>query len=136
MRPLPSLDDQIPVGGKLTFVYDAASNVVRLCTRPADANAGQWSNELAVPCGVTLTFTRGTRSGTIEDVKSGDGEALSTCHRLRSREVALNPATSKGTELQDQLVFLIEEENNKHAISILVDSPSRVTGDIIVIGRE
>jgi hypothetical protein len=53
---------------------------------------------------------------------------LSTCHRLRSRDVAMHPAAQKGAlELHDVIIFLVEAPNNKHAISILVDSPSRVT---------
>jgi hypothetical protein len=131
-----SIDDQIPSGGKLTFIYDSGDDVVRVCTRQSNAQRKPWRSDLAIPCSVTLTFTKGTRYCTLEDVKSGDGEVLSTCHRLRSREVALKPSTARGVELQDLLVFLVEGENNKHVISILIDTPSRVTGDIIVIGRD
>jgi hypothetical protein len=130
-------DSQIPVGGKLTFIYDPSDDVVRVCTRQAPAQRRPWRNDLAIPCNVTLTFTRGTRYCTLEDVLAGDGEVLSTCHRMRSREVALRQPTPSGVELSDMLVFLVEGANNKHVISILVDTPSRVTapGDIVV-GRD
>ena len=92
-----SIDDQIPVGGKLTFIYDSSDDVVRVCTRQCVAQRSPWRSDFAAPCGVTLTFTRGTRYCTIEDVKAGNGEVLSACHRLRSREVALHPARDKGS---------------------------------------
>ena len=83
--------------------------------------------DFAAPCNVTLTFTRGQRYCTVEDVKTGNAEVLSACHRLRSREVAMQPKTARGAiELQDMLVFLVQGEpgsKSKHAISILVDSP-------------
>ena len=123
-----SIGDEIPVGGKLTFIYDAGEDVVRVCTRQVPTQRKPWRSDFAVPCSVTLNFTRGTRYCTVEDVKAGNGEVLSTCHRLRSREVALQPSTSAGVELHDVLVFLVQGENSKHVISMLVDTPSRVTG--------
>ena len=120
-------NDQIPVGGKLTFIYDSDDNVVRVCTRPVASQRKPWRSDLAIPCSVTLTFTRGTRYCTLADVNAGNGEVLSGCHRLRSREVALNPSTATGTELNDIIVFLVQGDNGKHVISILVDTPSRVT---------
>jgi hypothetical protein len=131
-----TLTDQIPVGGKLTFIYDSVDNVVRVCTRQVATQRKPWRSDLAVPCSVTLTFTRGTRYCTFADVNTGNGETLSTCHRLRSHEVALQPATAKGVELNDMIVFLVQAENGKHAISILVDSPSRVTTEGSAQGKE
>ena len=132
-----AIDDQIPVGGKLTFVYDSSDDVVRVCTRQVPTQRKPWRSDFAIPCSVTLTFTRGTRYCTIEDVKAGNAEVLSSCHRLRSREVALQPSNTNGVELHDFLVFLVQGENSKHVISILVDTPSRVTGnDGVVIGKD
>jgi len=121
-----SLADQIPVGGKLTFIYDSGDDVVRVCTRQVTTQRKPWRSDLAVPCGVTLTFTRGTRYCTIEDIKAGNAEVLSSCHRLRSHEVALQPS-DKGLELHDMIVFLVQGASGKHVISVLVDSPARVT---------
>ena len=78
-----TLDDHIPTGGKLTFVFDAEENVVRICTRTSSRQRGPWNMDFASPCGVTLVFTRGTRYCTIDDVKAGNAEVLSSCHRLR-----------------------------------------------------
>jgi hypothetical protein len=123
-----TLDDHIPVGGKLTFVLDSQDNVVRVCTRNVAGQRNQWKMDFAAPCSVTLNFTRGQRYCTLEDVKAGNAEVLSGCHRLRSRDIAMRPATTKGSvELNDMIVFLVQGENNKHVISILVDSPARVT---------
>jgi hypothetical protein len=129
-------NDQIPAGGKLTFVYDSDDNVVRVCTRPVASQRKPWRSDLAIPCSVTLTFTRGTRYCTLADVSAGDGEVLSNCHRLRSREVALKPSTAAGAELNDILVFLVPGENGKHVISILVDTPARVTTPEVVRGSD
>lgn len=131
-----SLGDQVPVGGKLTFIYDSGDDVVRVCTREVAAQRKPWRSDLAVPCGVTLTFTRGTRYCTLEDVKAGNAEVLSSCHRLRSREVALRPQTSAGIELHDMIVFLVEGQAGKHVISILIDSPARVTDQGTATGRD
>lgn len=119
--------DDIPVGGKLTFIYDSSDDVVRVCTRQVPSQRKPWRSDLAVPCSVTLKFTRGTRYCTVDDVNAGNAEVLSSCHRLRSKEVALKPATAQGAELNDLLIFLVEGTGNKHVISILVDTPSRVT---------
>jgi hypothetical protein len=131
-----SLADQIPVGGKLTFIYDSSDDVVRVCTRQVTTQRRPWRSDLAVPCGVTLTFTKGTRYCTQADVKAGNGEVLSSCHRLRSREVALQPSTASGQEISDMIVFLVQGSNGKHSISILVDSPSRVTTNGSAHGTE
>ena len=129
------MNDQFPVGGKLTFIYDSGDDVVRVCTRTAPGQRGPWRMDLAGGCNVGLLFTQGTRYCTLEDVKAGDGEVLSQCHRLRSREVALKPSTTRGTvELKDLLVFLLAGDGPKRSIAILVDTPSRVTGDGIIIG--
>jgi hypothetical protein len=131
-----SFSDQIPVGGKLTFIYDADDDVVRICTRTAPGQKGPWRMDLAGGCNVALNFTRGTRYCTLEDIKAGDGEVLSGCHRLRSREVALKPSTTRGAvELKDMIVFLLSAERGKDAIAILIDTPSRVTTDGSVVGK-
>lgn len=132
-----SINDHIPVGGKLTFVFDADDNVVRVCTRTVAAQRGPWRMDFAVPCNVTLTFTRGTRYCTVEDVKAGNAEVLSSCHRLRSRDIAMRPARVKGAvELNDMIAFLVQGEGGKHVISILVDSPSRVTDSGSATGKD
>jgi len=83
-----------------------------------------------------MTFTRGTRFCTFEDVKAGNAEVLASCHRLRTRDVAMRPSKVKGAaELNDMIAFLVPQENGKQSMSILVDSPARMTdGGIIVIG--
>lgn len=132
-----NLDDHMPTGGKLTFVFDSEDNVVRICTRNSSRQRNQWSMDFASPCGVTLVFTQGTRYCTFDDVKAGNAEVLSSCHRLRSRDIAMRPAKIKGTvELNDMIAFLILETNGKHAMSILVDSPARVTGNGTIVVRE
>ena len=132
-----AVTEDIPVGGKLTFIYDSSDDVVRVCTRQSGAQRKPWRSDFAVPCNVTLTFTRGTRYCTLEDVRTGNAEILSGCHRLRSREVALKPSGPQGAvELHDLLVFLVEGDGGKHVISILVDTPSRVTGEGTTIGRD
>jgi hypothetical protein len=69
-------------------------------------------------------------------VKAGDGEVLSQCHRLRSREVALQQAPSSNLiELKDMIVFFIPgATRGKYAIAILVDSPARVTEGGVIFG--
>jgi hypothetical protein len=132
-----TLNDHIPVGGKMTFIFDSDDNVVRVCTRTASGQRGPWRMDFAVPCSVTLTFTRGMRYCTIQDVKAGNAEVLSSCHRMRSRDIAMRPAKMKGAvELNDMIAFLVEGENGKHVISILVDSPARVTESGTVIGKD
>jgi len=131
-----SFNDQIPVGGKLTFIYDAGDDVVRICTRTAPSQRGPWRMDLAAGCNVALNFTRGTRYCTLEDIKAGDGEVLSSCHRLRSKEVALKPSKLRGAvELKDMIVFLLSAERGQNSIAILIDSPSRVTEDGSAVGH-
>lgn len=125
-----SLKESMPVGGKLTFVYDSKDNVVRVCTRTVDAQKGSWREDFAKSCGVTMTFTKGTRYCSIDDVKTGDAETLASCHRLRSRDVAMRTPRVKGTtELNDLVAFLVQGADGHKYMSILVDSPSRVTED-------
>ncbi len=135
-----NITDSIPVGGKLTFVYDRDDEVVRVCTRTGPNQRSPWRSDFASPCSVTLRFTRGERYCTVEDVNTGNAEILSACHRLRSREVAMKPKMDRGgVELQDMLVFLVQVEpgsKSKHAISILVDSPARVTIDGSAQGKD
>jgi hypothetical protein len=129
-----TINDHMPIGGRLTFIYDSSDNVVRICTRTVSNQRGAWRMDFANPCGVTMTFTRGQRFCTFEDVKSGNAEVLSGCHRLRSRDVAMRPAAVKGTiELNDMIAFLVQSSDGKKYMSILVDSPSRVTGEGTVI---
>ena len=131
-----TLADHMPIGGKMTFIFDSSDNVVRICTRSVSAQRGQWRMDFANPCGVTMTFTRGTRFCTFEDVKSGNAEVLSACHRLRSRDVAMRPAAVKGTiELNDMIAFLVQGTDGHRYMSILVDSPARVTGDGVIIAK-
>jgi hypothetical protein len=130
------INDQIPIGVKLTFIYDSDDDVVRVCTRTAPGQRGPWRMDMADGCNVALTFTRGTRFCTLEDVKAGDGEVLSQCHRLRSREVALQQSPNSNlVELKDMIVFLVPTSGRrKFSIAILVDSPSRVTGSGVIVG--
>jgi hypothetical protein len=125
-----TLNDHMPVGGKLTFIYDSGDNTVRICTRTVGTQRGAWKMDFATPCGVTMTFTRGTRFCTEEDVKTGNAEVLSACHRLRSRDIAMRPAKIKGTvELNDMIAFLVKAADGHKYLSILIDSPARVTED-------
>ena len=127
-----TLNDHMPTGGKLTFVFDSEDNVVRVCTRNTSKQRGPWSMDFATPCGVTMLFTRGTRFCTVDDVKTGNAEVLSSCHRLRSRDIAMRQSKVKGAvELNDMIAFLIQE-NGKPVMSILVDSPARVTDNGII----
>lgn len=89
-------------------------------------------------CSVELTVTKGERYCTVEDVKAGNAEVLSTCHRMRSHDVALLPAPEKGTtERQDVIVFPIQPGNDGLlSIAILVDAPSRVTNGGVIIGGQ
>lgn len=131
------INDQIPVGGKLTFIYDSEDDVVRICTRTAPGQRGPWRMDLAGGCNVALTFTKGLRFCSLEDVKAGDGETLSSCHRLRTREVALKPSARKDAiELKDMIVFLLPGQKGKNSIAILVDSPARVTSDGVIVGNQ
>jgi hypothetical protein len=131
-----TLDDRVPTGGKLTFVFDASDNVVRICTRSVDSQKAPWRADFTNPCGVTMTFTRGTHFCSFEDVKTGNAETLASCHRLRSNDVAMKPAKAKGAvELNDMVAFLIEGTDGMHYMSIQVDSPSRLTDDgSVVVG--
>jgi len=122
-----SLKDLIPLGGKFTLVYDTSKDVVHLCTKQDAEQQKLWHSDLAAPCGVALTFTRGEHYCTDAEVKTGNSEILASCHRLRSREVALSPPSEKGVERSDLLIFLVKSDNGKNDVTILVDSPSRVT---------
>ena len=132
-----SASDLMPIGGKLTFIFDSEDNTVRVCTRQAASQRGTWRMDMVPGCNVALALTRGQRYCTIEDVKAGNAEVLSACHRLRSHDVALRPSTIKGSlELHDVIVFPVEGATpDSLSIAILVDSPSRVTDGGIVIGH-
>jgi hypothetical protein len=134
-----NINESIPVGGKLTFIYDSDEDVVRVCTRMGPNQSRAWRSDFATPCSVTLRFTRGQRYCTVDDVNTGNAEVLSACHRLRSREVAMKPSTRGAVEVQDMLVFLVESppgSKSKHMISILVDTPARVTVDGHALGGD
>jgi hypothetical protein len=123
-------NDHVPQGGRLTLIYDSTDDVYRLCTRPVANQRAAWRGDWQVPCAVTLTLTKGSRYCTRSDVKAGNADALASCHRLRSREVVMHPsAIANGGELHDMIVFLIEPiaPKRKGGISILLDSPARVT---------
>lgn len=122
-------NDHLPLGGKLTLVYDREENVVRVCTRSVAAQRAVWRMDFAVPCNVALVFTRGQRYCTAEDVKAGNAEVLATCHRLRSHDVAMHPAAVRGAvELHDMIVFLLPpDDSGARKAFVLLDSPSRVT---------
>jgi hypothetical protein len=129
-----TLNDHMPIGGKLTFVFDPEENVVRICTRNSSKQRSPWRMDFAAPCGVTMLFTPGTRYCTLDDVKTGNAEVLSSCHRLRTRDVAMRPSKVKGTvELNDMIAFLVQEANGDRGMMILVDSPARVTSEGSVI---
>lgn len=132
-----SFDDHIPVGGKLTLTLDHEDKVVRLCARSVAKQRTPWRMDFAIPCGVSLNFTLGTRYCSVEDVKAGNAEVLSACHRLRSHDVAMHPAaTAKGAvELNDMIIFLVQNPDGTRAIAVLVDSPSRVTTGGIATGQ-
>lgn len=132
-----SASDLMPIGGKLTFIFDSEDNTVRVCTRQGTSQRGSWRMDMVPGCNVALALTRGERYCTIEEVKAGNAEVLSACHRLRSHDVALRPSKIKGSlELHDVIVFPIEGSTpGAISIAILVDSPSRVTEGGIVIGH-
>jgi hypothetical protein len=130
-----SVDGLMPVGGKLTFVFDSEDNTVRICTRQASNQRFQWRMDLAPGCNVALAVTRGERYCTLEDVKAGNAEVLSACHRLRSRDVALRPSrVNDAVELHDVIVFPLASQGPKVSVAILIDSPARVTDGGIVVG--
>jgi len=132
-----TLKDPVPLGGKLTFVFDADQNVVHVCTRNTSAQSEPWRMDFAKPCGVTMTFTAGTRYCSVDDIKTGNAEVLASCHRLRTHDVAMRPSKEKGAvELSDMVAFLVQGENGKQSMTILVDSPARLTEDgNIIINR-
>lgn len=131
-----SVNDLMPVGGKLTLVFDSEDNTVRVCTRSVPNQRGSWRMDMAPGCNVALAVTRGQRYCTVEDVKAGNAEVLSACHRLRSRDIALRPSRVKGAvELHDVIVFPVEAATDgKLGIAILVDSPARVTDGGVIVG--
>jgi hypothetical protein len=129
--------EQVPAGGKLTFVYDSRQDVVRVCTRDVAEQKGAWSKDLASGCKLELKFTRGERYCTLEDVKASDGEVLSSCHRLRGKDVATRSRAGKDSaELRDMLVFLLSPEKGANSIAIVLDAPSRLTSEgTVIIGK-
>ena len=133
-----SVNDMMPIGGKFTLIYDAEDNTVRICTRSVSNQSGQWRMDMVPGCNVALAITRGERFCTLEDVKAGNAEVLSACHRLRSHDIALRPSAVKGTvELHDVIVFPVEAgSDGKLGIAILVDSPSRVTDGGVIWGKQ
>lgn len=135
-----SLSTNVPIGGKLTFVLDTEANLVRVCTRNSDKQSEPWRMDFATPCGVSMTFTRGARYCTVDDVKAGNAEVLASCHRLRTHDVALRPSTANGAvERNDLVAFLVQGSDGAQSMTILVDSPARLTdpdqGGVIVIRK-
>jgi hypothetical protein len=126
---------RMPQGGKLTLKYDAGKQAVQVCTQAAAGQDGAWSEDLAAGCKVTLNFTRGERYCSLEDVKAGDGEVLASCHRLRGSDVSTKSGATGAAELGDMIVFLLAPEGGKNAIAILIDSPSRVTDEPVIVGK-
>src|SRR6187402_3218 len=61
-----NINESIPVGGKLTFIFDSDDQVVRVCTRTGPTQRQAWRSDFATPCNVTLTFTRGERYCTVD----------------------------------------------------------------------
>lgn len=133
-----SVNDLMPVGGKLTLIFDSEDNTVRVCTRTAPNQRGPWRMDMMPGCNVALVVTKAQRYCTVEDVKAGNAEVLSACHRLRSHDVALRPSRVKGAiELHDVIVFPVESSGNrKLGVAILIDSPSRVTDGGVVVGTK
>lgn len=130
-----SVDGLMPVGGKLTFVFDSEENTVRVCTRQASNQRFQWRMDMTPGCNVALAVTRGQRYCTLEDVKAGNAEVLSACHRLRSRDIALRPSRVRDVvELHDVIVFPLESTGPKLSVAILIDSPARVTDGGVIVG--
>jgi hypothetical protein len=131
-----SVNDLMPVGGKLTFVFDSEDDTVRICTRTVSSQRAPWRMDMVPGCNVALNITRGERYCTVEDVKAGNAEVLSVCHRMRSHDIALRPSKVRGAvELHDVIVFPVQPTaDGKLSIAILIDSPSRVTDGGIVIG--
>jgi hypothetical protein len=131
-----SVNELMPIGGKLTFIFDAEDNTVRVCTRQTSSQRGPWRMDMVPGCNVALAVTRGQRYCTIEDVKAGNAEVLSACHRLRSHDVALRPSKIRGSiELHDVIVFPVEGATpGSLSVAILIDSPSRVTDGGVVVG--
>jgi hypothetical protein len=112
----------MPVGGKLSFTFDPEANVVRICTRESAAQKTPWVMDLAPGCNLVLKLTRGDHFCTIEDVKAGNAEVLASCHRLRSKDVALRAAKAKGAvELHDVIVFPVVAGPGKPSVAILVE---------------
>lgn len=130
-------DDHVPVGGRITLIYDSTDDVYRACARQTASQRSKWRGDWASPCSIALQLTKGTRYCTLADVKAGNAEVLASCHRLRSREVVMHPtADLLGDELHDLIVFLLQPvaPQTKGGIAILLDSPARVTHDGVIHG--
>ncbi|MEZ5474953.1 MAG: hypothetical protein R3E72_08120 [Steroidobacteraceae bacterium] len=130
-------EGHVPTGGKLTLIYDSEDDVYRACTRSSSKQKSPWQEDWRTPCGVALNLVKGNRYCSMSDVKAGNAEVLSTCHRLRSRDVAMHPSTVKGgLELHDVMVFLLQPEGKspRGGIAMLLDSPARVTHNGIIHG--
>ena len=78
------------------------------CARALPPRRAAWRMDLAGACNVSLNVHAGQRYCSAEDVKTGDGECCRRCHRLRSRDVALQSRRRQGAvELKDMIVFLL-----------------------------
>jgi hypothetical protein len=124
-----NMGDHLPLNGRMTLIYDAEDDVVRVCTRSVPSQRATWRMDLAVPCNVSLNFVRGSRYCSRQEVNTGDAEILANCHRLRSRDVAMHPAAQKdAVELHDLIVFLIQGAPGvRLSTYLLIDSPAHLT---------
>lgn len=123
-------EDHIPAKGKLTLIYDAKEDVVRVCTRITATQGPGWREEMAQPCEVKLNFMKGERYCKFEEVKAGNAEALVSCHRLRNTSVAMHPSGNEqeAVERHDVTFYLIEAtEKLPRSAAITLDSPSALT---------
>jgi hypothetical protein len=129
-----SQNEHMPQGGKFTLVYDTDDDVVRMCTRSVTAQKARWKMDFAVPCNVALRFVKGERYCSLEDVNAGNAEVLASCHRLRSRDVAMHPAAIKGAvELHDLIVFPLASDGEKRpSVAMMLDSPAHLTHNGII----
>ena len=46
-----TLKDPVPIGGKLTFVFDSEANVVHVCTRNSNGQSEPWRMDFTKTCG-------------------------------------------------------------------------------------
>jgi hypothetical protein len=133
-----ALEDHVPPQARITLVFDAREGVYRACTRPGPDQAAGWREDWARPCAVTFQLIKSQRYCTLEEVSAGDGETLSSCHRLRSRDVAMHPGATPGSvELHDTIIFPLQAATGSSSLGIamLIDSPARMTHGGVIHGE-